>query len=98
MKRQIKLGAFLPAPGHHVAAWRHPDVERGGGLNFSYYSKIARLAEKGLFDLMFLSDGAGVRHTYKEADDLSRWGFPPPPLLRLILGSLRVICETSHSP
>ena len=26
-KRQIKLGAFLMTPGHHVAAWRYPDTE-----------------------------------------------------------------------
>ncbi len=23
-KKQLRLGAFLPATGHHVAAWRHP--------------------------------------------------------------------------
>ncbi|WP_263974528.1 hypothetical protein [Myxococcus xanthus] len=31
--RKMKLGAFLPAPGHHVAAWRHPDARADGGLD-----------------------------------------------------------------
>ena len=26
MSRQMSLGAFLMATGHHIAAWRHPDV------------------------------------------------------------------------
>jgi hypothetical protein len=25
--RQMKLGAFFVIPGHHVAAWRHPDAK-----------------------------------------------------------------------
>lgn len=27
MTRQIRLGGFLQATGHHVAAWLHPDAQ-----------------------------------------------------------------------
>ncbi|MHA2900603.1 LLM class flavin-dependent oxidoreductase [Enterobacter sp. AD2-3] len=83
--RQMHLGAFLPAPGHHVAAWRHPNAQPNGGLDINYYSQLARTAERGKFDLMFLSDGVGVRTHYKDEDELSRWGrtvhFEPLTLL-----------------
>lgn len=84
-RRQLKLGAFLPAPGHHVAAWRHPAVPPDGGLDFRYYHALARTAERGKFDMIFLSDGLGVRTHYKDSDELSRWGrivhFEPLTLL-----------------
>ncbi|AJT40363.1 LLM class flavin-dependent oxidoreductase [Psychromicrobium lacuslunae] len=83
--RTMALGAFLPAPGHHLAAWRHPESHPQGGLEFDYYRRLALAAERGMFDLMFLSDGAGVRTAYKDADELSRQGrmvhFEPITLL-----------------
>lgn len=84
-QRKMKLGAFLPAPGHHVAAWRHPDAVADGGHNFEYYLELAKTAEKGKFDMIFLSDGNGVRTHYKNKDELSRQGrmvhFEPITLL-----------------
>lgn len=73
-QRQLKLGAFLPAPGHHVAAWRHPNTPPNGGLDFGYYSKMVQMAEQGKFDMIFLSDGVGIRTHYSDKDELSRWG------------------------
>lgn len=63
-KDQMKLGVFLPGIGHHVAAWRHPQAQADGGLNFSHYQKITRTAERGRFDMIFL------------ADDMAVWGAP----------------------
>ena len=83
--RQMKLGAFLPAPGHHVAAWRHPNAIPYGGLDLGYYTAIAKTAERGKFDMLFLSDGVGIRTHYNDKDELSRWGrivhFEPLTLL-----------------
>jgi len=84
-RRMMKLGAFLPAPGHHVAAWRLPRSHPAGVLDFDYYRRLVQTAERGKFDLIFLSDGAGVRTSYRNADELSRQGrmvhFEPLTLL-----------------
>ncbi|MGX1500792.1 FMN-dependent oxidoreductase (nitrilotriacetate monooxygenase family) [Labrenzia sp. MBR-25] len=60
MSRQIKLGAFLPGGGQHVAAWRHPDSPADGATNFEFHKQLAQTAERGLFDAYFLADGLAV--------------------------------------
>jgi hypothetical protein len=44
--RELKLGAFLPAAGHHVAAWRHPSARADGGVNLKHYVQLAQSAER----------------------------------------------------
>ncbi len=56
MTRQMHLGVFVQATGHHVSAWRLPDAE-AGGENLGLFQRIARTAERGRFDLLFLADG-----------------------------------------
>ena len=56
MSRQLKLGAFLMATGHHVAAWRHPDVPANAGLNFAHYKHLAQVAQAAKFDALFVAD------------------------------------------
>jgi FMN-dependent oxidoreductase (nitrilotriacetate monooxygenase family) len=58
--RQLKLGAFLRPPGHHVAAWRHPAATEDAGVNFQHYVQLAQTAERGLFDLIFMADSVTV--------------------------------------
>ena len=58
----MKLGAFLHPSGHHIAAWRHPRARANGHINFEHYVELARLAERGKFDTIFLADSPGVRH------------------------------------
>ena len=55
-KREMKLGAFFMIPGHHVAAWRHPQAEVKDIMNFDFIKKLAQTAERGKFDLLFLAD------------------------------------------
>lgn len=74
-KHQMKLGVFLVSSGHHIAAWRHSSACINGGVNFAHYSKVAKIAERGKFDMLFLSDSVGVRTYYKDNDELSRWGY-----------------------
>ena len=59
-KQQMKLGAFLYPCGHHVAAWRHPASTADAGMNFDHYVELARLAERGLFDMLFVADNLTV--------------------------------------
>ena len=106
--RQMHLGAFLPAPGHHVAAWRHPHTPPNGGLEFAHYKSVVRTAERGTFDLIFLSDGVGIRTHYKDEDELSRWGrivqFEPITLLSALsvaterIGLAATVSTTYNEP
>ena len=54
--RQIRLGAFIMATGHHIAAWRHPDAQADAGHNIDHYRELAKTAERGKFDLVFVAD------------------------------------------
>ncbi|MDY0938275.1 LLM class flavin-dependent oxidoreductase [Pseudomonas viridiflava] len=58
--RQMKLGAFLMATGHHVAAWRHPDVPANAGLDFKHYRHLAQVAEAVKFDALFVADSVAA--------------------------------------
>lgn len=58
-KDQIRLGAFLMATGHHVAAWRHADAQADAGANLEHYVAIAQKAEHAGFDMVFLADSQG---------------------------------------
>ncbi|WNW12375.1 LLM class flavin-dependent oxidoreductase [Pseudomonas sp. DTU_2021_1001937_2_SI_NGA_ILE_001] len=58
--RQLKLGAFLMATGHHVAAWRHPQVPADAGLDFKHYRHLAQVAEAACFDTLFVADSVAA--------------------------------------
>ncbi|MEX5572056.1 LLM class flavin-dependent oxidoreductase [Pseudomonas lijiangensis] len=58
--RQLKLGAFLMATGHHVAAWRHPDVPANAGLDIKHYKHLAKVAEEARFDALFVADSVAA--------------------------------------
>lgn len=57
---KIRLGAFLPGGGQHIAAWRHPDSPADGATSFDFHLKLAQEAERGLFDAYFLADGLAI--------------------------------------
>jgi FMN-dependent oxidoreductase (nitrilotriacetate monooxygenase family) len=54
--RQMKLGMFYWPCGHHLAAWRHPDAVPDSGANLPHLIELARIAERGLFDMFFMAD------------------------------------------
>jgi FMN-dependent oxidoreductase (nitrilotriacetate monooxygenase family) len=55
--KKLRLGAFVPGSGQHIAAWRHPDSTPNGELNIQHYIQLAQTAERGKFDAFFLADG-----------------------------------------
>lgn len=61
MTRQMKLGLFLYPAGHHIAAWRLPDVPADAAVNLGYYLDLARKAEAAKLDFLFMADGLGMR-------------------------------------
>ncbi|MEV0419486.1 LLM class flavin-dependent oxidoreductase [Streptosporangium canum] len=64
--RKLHLNAFLMGVGHHEAAWRHPRTEPARIADVRHYQELARIAERGRLDSVFLADGLAlwgdVRH------------------------------------
>jgi N-acetyl-S-(2-succino)cysteine monooxygenase len=103
---KLRLGAFLMATGHHVAAWRHPQAQADGGVNLRHYAALARTAERAGFDMMFLADSAAVWDASPEA--LSRMAradhFEPLTLLSALaavterIGLVATVTTTYNEP
>ena len=54
--RQMHLGVFVLGTGNHSAGWRYEGAAVSN-LDLSVTREIARTAERGKFDLLFISDG-----------------------------------------
>ena len=54
--RQMHLGVFVLGTGNHSAGWRY-DGAAVSNLDLSLAQEIAHIAERGKFDLLFISDG-----------------------------------------
>jgi FMN-dependent oxidoreductase (nitrilotriacetate monooxygenase family) len=65
----MKLGLFVEGSGHHVAAWRDPDVDPLGRQSLPHFIDIAKTAERGKFDMLFMAD---TNATFG-ADDVESW-------------------------
>lgn len=53
----MKLGMFYwPGAGQHMAAWRHPDAHPDFDVDVQRIIDLAKLAERGLFDMFFMAD------------------------------------------
>ena len=87
IKRQMHLGVFVQAAGHHVAGWRYPGAE-AGAENLDLIQRIAATAERGKFDLFFLADGLT---TTKDAHPSMVARFEPMTLLAALAMSTRRI-------
>ncbi|ROR24621.1 alkanesulfonate monooxygenase [Comamonas sp. BIGb0124] len=72
-QRKLRLGAFVMATGHHIAAWRHPGSQIDSGTNLDHYIQVAQTAERGLFDQIFLADSPGI-HQRLDDESISRQG------------------------
>jgi len=53
----LHLNAFLMGVGHHEAAWRLPESDPFAHVNVAHYQNLARIAERGKLDSLFLADG-----------------------------------------
>ncbi len=58
--RRMHLGLFVLNTGHHIASWRHPGTKPATQPPFAELLKVAKTAERGLFDVFFLADSAAV--------------------------------------
>jgi FMN-dependent oxidoreductase (nitrilotriacetate monooxygenase family) len=53
----LHLNAFLLSVGHHEAAWRLPESDPTANTSVAHYQNLARIAERGKLDSLFLADG-----------------------------------------
>jgi len=58
----LKLGAFLHPSGHHIAAWRLSEAYAEAAVDFRHWTELARTAERGKFDMLFLADMTAMRN------------------------------------
>jgi FMN-dependent oxidoreductase (nitrilotriacetate monooxygenase family) len=52
----LHLNAFLMGVGHHEAAWRLPESDPFAHVDIEHYKNLARIAERGKLDSLFLAD------------------------------------------
>jgi N-acetyl-S-(2-succino)cysteine monooxygenase len=58
-KRQMHLGLFVLGTGNHSAGWRHEGAFTTS-VSIPVMQRIAQIAERGKFDLFFISDSAAM--------------------------------------
>ena len=86
-KREMHLGVFVLGTGNHSAGWRY-DGAATSNLDLSVTREIAQIAERGKFDLLFISDGL-VMDPGDHPSFLCR--FEPTTLISVLAASTRHI-------
>ena len=98
-QRQMHLNLFVHSRGHHEAAWRHPLASSLALTDIGYFTGLARKAEQGCFDSIFLAD------TLAAGDDVAsapRVWLEPITTLAALIGVTRRIgliatCSTTYT-
>ncbi|WP_406733096.1 LLM class flavin-dependent oxidoreductase [Streptomyces sp. NBC_01794] len=99
--RQFHLNAFLMNAGHHDAAWRHPRTRPDRITELSYFQELARTAERGRLDSLFLADGVAL---WGNARFNAVGGFEPLTLLSALavatehIGLIATVSTTFNEP
>ncbi|WP_380178500.1 LLM class flavin-dependent oxidoreductase [Kalamiella sp. sgz302252] len=71
MSKQIRFNAFeMNCVGHQASGlWRHPRDRSGDYKEIGYWTDLAKLLEKGLFDGIFIADVIGYYDVYGNSVD-----------------------------
>jgi FMN-dependent oxidoreductase (nitrilotriacetate monooxygenase family) len=98
MKRQIRLNAFdMATPGHiQQGMWRHPRDRSRDYTKLAYWTELAQLLERGLFDGLFLADVLGAYDVYGGSPDAALRGGVQIPLLDPCLLVPAMAAVTTH--
>ncbi len=68
----MALALLYGAAGSHPASWLHPQARLPAPTSLAPYTEVARLCERGLFDLFFIADTPAAR-----TENLHAWSrFP----------------------
>ncbi len=86
-RREMHLGVFVLGTGNHSAGWRYLGAATSN-VDFAVIQEIAREAERGKFDLLFVSDGL-VMDPGDHPSFLCR--FEPTTLISVLSASTRHI-------
>jgi FMN-dependent oxidoreductase (nitrilotriacetate monooxygenase family) len=97
--RHIHLNLFIHGRGHHEAAWRHPSASALPLTDIRYYTDLARTAEAGCFDSVFLADTLGLGD---DAASAPRTWMEPVTTLAALAGAtsrigLIATCSTTYT-
>lgn len=84
-RRYLYLNAYLRNSGYHEAAWRISGPDPAVVLDPAYYIGLARTAERGVLDSIFLPDSPGVAEFRSEY--LPGAGLDPLQLLSAVAAS-----------
>jgi FMN-dependent oxidoreductase (nitrilotriacetate monooxygenase family) len=78
-RRFLNLNAYLRNSGYHESAWRVSPADPASVLDVRHYIELARTAERGILDSIFLPDSPGIAEFRSEF--LPGAGFDPVQLL-----------------
>jgi FMN-dependent oxidoreductase (nitrilotriacetate monooxygenase family) len=56
----LHLNAFLMSTGHHEASWRLPESDPHAATDLGHFQNLARIAERGTFNSLFLADSPSM--------------------------------------
>ncbi len=77
-RSQLRLIVNMQPSGVHQGAWMAPGANRRAFIDLENYRDIARLAERGLMDAVFLADFAALQ---PESSRQPRWTLDPMVIL-----------------
>lgn len=81
--RQLHLGYNVLADGMHPAAWRAPYADPVGSLRPEQWAHIAKVAERGTLDAVFLADSPSLQGSPESGPGLA---YDPTVLLAFLAG------------
>ena len=66
MSKQIRFNAFDMSCAGHISAgtWRHPEDQSHRLADIEYWTNLAQILEKGIFDGVFIADVLGTYDVY----------------------------------
>jgi FMN-dependent oxidoreductase (nitrilotriacetate monooxygenase family) len=98
MNREIRLNAFDMACVGHIqqGMWQHPRDRSSDYDTLAYWTELARLLERGLFDGLFLADVLGVYDVYGGSADAALRNAVQVPLLDPLLLVPAMAAVTTH--
>ena len=101
MKKNIHLNLFVMGRGHHEGAWRHARASRQALTDIDYYEGLARKAEAGLFDSIFIADALAIGG---QMEFVAKGGLEPLTLLAALsrateqIGLIATASTTYYEP